>query len=149
DLSSDSGSIGSASVAYKINATQMALHTGGLGVINVTDIAANPITINDSSSGGAFKVTCTGNTDVNDISTSHGSLTVSSAGFLHVLANSVITANDGSVTLQSTNTSTGTIVLNIGAQISTSGTGGPVNIVIGAVPSAPIAGFPPGTVTIN
>jgi hypothetical protein len=67
-----------------------------------------------------------------------------------VNAGAAIKANNGSITLEQDNTTNGSIVIGTGATISTTGaTGGAVNIVIGAVPTTPVAGIAPANAVVT
>ncbi len=84
---------------------------------------------------------------MNDIGTTKGSiLIVNAAGEMSVVATFQITAIGGAITLQNTDTASGTIVIGDDAEVQTGGKGKQVSLVIGAtVPKVGTNPFPPGS----
>ena len=94
---------------------------------------------------------------INGATANNGNLTlVNATGSLSVAAsggvNAVISATNGNITLQNTNTTNGSISIGANSTIHASATAagvGNVNIVIGAIPSNPVVGTTPSNVTVN
>lgn len=151
-IQSDSGNLGSASKALLVDADNLALNTGKSGIVNANSIAN--VELGNSSSGGNFTITSGGALTVNNIQTKEGSIIVSGAGAVNVAKNAKIVANEGNLTIQSTNLSSGTITLgknsDLQAYSHSQSTGrGNVRIVIGNVPSTPINGKTPNNVSVS
>jgi hypothetical protein len=96
-----------------------------------------------------FGVTNGFNVDGN-ISTTSGAIQVIGAGGqVTVGANQVLNAGNALLTIENSAAAGSTISIGADAQLSTSGNGGNVSIVLGAVPTAPVAGPVPANVTVN
>src|SRR5262249_42177970 len=84
------------------------------------------------------------NLTIGSVSTNGGNISViASAPTISVASNSQLIALQGNITLENTNTATGTIVIGQGANLaaeSSNASFGFVNIVIGSIPVTPVAG---------
>lgn len=148
-LSSTSGNIGALAkpVVTFINGT-VDTHTTGAGVTAIANTGA--LTVLDSESGGAISISSKGALTVSDLSTTNGAITlVASAGALVVNASQIVSAVNGTLTIRNASSTNPTIVIGNAVQLKatspTSGVGN-VNVVIGSVPSKPIAGNQPGNI---
>ncbi len=139
---------GTGDITGSFGAPIVSAHT--TGSVDLNDTTTTGIVLNDST-GGSFKLTTGGATALNDVIVANGALSIVAAdGLLQTTPGAVLTANNGSLTLQSLNSGgNGTILIGNGSNISTEGTGGPVKIVIGSIPASPTAGPNPGNVVIN
>ncbi|MBX9569215.1 MAG: hypothetical protein K2X77_09990 [Candidatus Obscuribacterales bacterium] len=151
-LESDTGNIGSKSVALQVNASNLQLRTQQNGIVNVN--ATGNVTVLDSESGGNFSVSSQGGLTVNNVTTRHGSIMMSSGSSLVVAKNAKLVANEGNLTLQSRDTSHGTITIGKNADLqafsnSANSGRGNVYVVIGDVPTSPIEGKTPSGVKVS
>ncbi len=145
-LIADTGAIGKKSFVFQ--AASVDAETSGN--VNLTSQRATPLVVNDSSAGGSFTLTTAAGVTLNDIDTAKGSISVTAAtGGLTVNDGSVITANNGALTLINTDITTGNINLGANTVIETQGKGKDVNIAIGAPPKKPTNTTPPSGVTVN
>ncbi|MBX3153897.1 hypothetical protein KF728_27330 [Candidatus Obscuribacterales bacterium] len=145
-LIADTGAIGKKSFVFQ--AASVGAETSGN--VNLTSQRATPLVVNDSSAGGSFTLTTAAGVTLNDIDTAKGSISVTAAtGGLTVNDGSVITANNGALTLINTDITTGNINLGANTVIETQGKGKDVNIAIGAPPKKPTNTTPPSGVTVN
>jgi len=154
-LDSGTGSIGTSTGVIGVSTPAILLNTSssGTGLVNVKDnLAAVTTLASGATSGGNFTLSTSSSTNISNLSAGDGNISVSeSSGTLTVAAGSNITANNGKLTLQAV---TGRIVVNSSSTqataINTTGsTGGAINIVVGAVPTAPVPGTPPANVISN
>lgn len=119
DLSSTTGDIGNAGMKLNVSATNLAINTGGAGVVNVGNVSTNALELGDSSAGGSFNFSASGPVSLNDIVTTGGAISVTtSAGKLYIAPNATISAVDGDVTIQN-NDFKGTIALGANSTINT------------------------------
>src|SRR5262249_49927143 len=104
------------------------------------------IFVDPSTAGkGGFTVTTAGDTELAGVGVTGGNILVTTSGTaLTVDPSAQITAQDGGITLNNSNTTTGNITLFRGANIATSGKkGSNVIIAIGAVPKKGKETIPP------
>jgi hypothetical protein len=126
----ESGNVTIGTMSAGTNATVFTQSFSGAPVGNIT--VNGPVTAGTAGAGFVNFVVGTNLTPPGP-----ASLLLTSVG-------SSITATNGSITLENSNTSNGSIVIGNNSTISTLGaTGGAVNIVIGAVPTNPIQGTTP------
>jgi hypothetical protein len=120
------------------------------GAVSLVDNTTSGIRVL-ASTGGSFSLNTAGPVMLTSLTTSNGSIFVDAAtGLLETAAASDVRANNGSVTLENDDMTAGTIQLDFGSEISTTGTGGPVNVVIGPVPASPAPGSAPAAnVVVN
>lgn len=153
-LTSGTGSIGSVGSALNTSVQTMSANTGGAGSVYLNNTGA--LTLNSSSSGGAFALTNAGmlttrNVQTNSpINSTAGSISLvqTSGGMMSINGN--LTANGGSILIQNTDAVNGSIVIGKGAQINTlvdMGTplsNGTVSVIIGAAPVVTAGTAPAG-----
>jgi hypothetical protein len=156
-LTSDSGNIGSGTTnktTLNLYTTNFSANTGGTGFVNIASKLTSPVAVKSSTSGADFDLYSAGASALSGITSSGGSINVIEAtGALSVNPLTTIHAGNGSITLENANKASGTILIGESSQIttmSTSTTGGQVNIVLGPVPSNPVAGTAPTSgLTVN
>ena len=159
-LSTGTGNIGTdptaggAAINTAVSGT-LSANTSTTGSGTVFIVQSGGVTLNNSTAGGNFSLTVTGSgsTTVNSITTGNGSITVdtsSTSSALNVAPGATVYANEGNITLENDNTTSGTIAIGSGAVVSANTAGsvlGNVYIVLGAAPAIPVAGMtPPNTV---
>ena len=146
-------SIGAAASPLQIVASSLAAFAGG--IVNINDASKGAINILNSTSGGNFTLTTSGATTLHNIAAGNGSISViDSSGSLQTAAASgflpgaLISATNGSITLENSNLTLGSIILGLDTAIATAGpSGGAVNIVIGA--PVQVAGTAPSASTVQ
>ena len=139
------GSIGG-SAPLVTGATTLSADTDGFGIVNIKSTKNTGITLNTSSSGGSFTLSgkavhTAGPVTTNAAQSSKlGNLTlIAEDGLLQISGN--LHASGGSMKLQSTSKSTGSIIIDGGLTLDTivtalpKGTNGQVSIIIGTATS--------------
>lgn len=140
------GNLGTALVALNTAASTLAITTMGTGTAFINNNKIAGVTLNSSSTGGAFSLTTNGPLSVAGSVTTNaptssiageGNLTLkTSLGALNVNAN--LTANGGSIKVQNLDTKTGSISvannvnINTLVSVANKGTAGTVSIFIGS-----------------
>ena len=147
------GSIGTAAKGIATAASStLTLDTSATG--NVYDTNNKPVQLNSSQAGGNFSVTATGGLTVNNVTTSQGAVMLTSiGGVLQINGGTTdIVDQGGNITLQNTNTTTGSISIGSGATIHAIATAagvGVVNIVVGSTPPPLVQGPTPLNVIVT
>ncbi|MBX9667329.1 MAG: hypothetical protein K2X93_06905 [Candidatus Obscuribacterales bacterium] len=151
-ISSGSGNIGAPKGALQINTASVRLSTGGTGIVSVDNASSADVTLLSSSSGGSFTFNSAGALKVDGVTSSGGSIVLSNkSGLLQTSVGSVISAGNGSITLNSRSAKFGSIAIGANSQISTFSTskpGGFVNIIVGSL-KKPLEGTLPANVQVN
>lgn len=166
----DLGSNGSLTIEAPITSGGSAtFHTGSTGNIRVTDnVSASSATFQAGTSfeqpsgtitAAAIAITAGSNITISGAQATSGSLSiVSTNGGITVSAPTgsnqySLSASEGNLILRAASLSSGTIDLGFGsvlfAQSTSDASLGNVQIVVGSIPSSPIAGSPPSNVTVN
>lgn len=145
-LSAETGNIGKKVFAF--NSARVNADTAGNISLNSQGTA--PLLVDDAEVGGNFTLTAAGGVTLNDVTTTKGSIAVTAAtGVLDINDGSVLTANNGALTLINSDIISGSIDLGANTTIETQGKGKDVNIAIGAPPKKPTNTTPPAGVTVN
>ena len=153
DLNSDKGNIGSSSAALNVTAGELSANTGGKGVVNIN--ATGDLSLGKSSSGGNFSLATSGNLTVQKgVETKSGSINLQANGLLRVEKNAKLEANQGNLTLQNNNTTSGVISIGKNASLvalsdSQSNGLGNIYVTIGEAPSSPVAGKAPSGLAVS
>jgi filamentous hemagglutinin len=148
-LQSERGYIGTSAAPIRVAASELtALAGGGVFLSSIGDIE-----LGNSKAGGEFKLSSTGGITARDILTLHGSITlIAGAGTLKIQNGSLLKANEGNILLQNTNTLNGEIEVGknavVWAYTDCNPNLGNVTLAIGSVPTSPVAGTKPSSVTV-
>ncbi len=150
-LTSGSGNIGAGTTVTTAISTKTPLlsaNTSGTGVVNLSDSIAG--TLASSGSGGSFTLTGNNSLTIGKLSTVSGDISiVAKAGTLQTSPGSTITANNGALTLNNTNTA-GKIIIGSNSTVQTLGVGGKdVKIVVGPIPTTPTTSATPTNVVTS
>lgn len=131
-LESTTGDIGNSATSLSVAATNLSANTGGAGVVNISSVSANALTLGNSSAGSDFSLQASGPVTLNNVVSAAGAIQVTtSSGKLYVGPNATITAGDGSITLQN-NDFKGSVAIGANSTISaTSDVSGRGNVYIG------------------
>lgn len=131
-LTTDGGSAGTSNNLLGVNAQTIAVNTGGNGSSGINNLYTGLTVLSDSRTGASFTLKTAGSLLANSIATTAGNiLLVSNSGNLTVASGERITANNGSLTLQNTDT-TGQIVIQDNATVETQQNGKNTILVVGA-----------------
>lgn len=145
-LDSGTGNIGSSRDALDVSSGELRLDTQRNGLVNIN--AQGNLTLLDSRSGGDFSLKASGNLNVNDIETNHGSIYLQGHGQVRVEKGSHIQANQGNLTIINSDLKNGQITIGKNSELialsnsSRNGLGN-VYISIGDLPKKPVEGRAP------
>ena|GEM_PF-961989 len=148
-LTAATGNIGKKDML--VSAVALQANTGG-SVSLKNQLLAPTTFLLDSTAGKEFTLTTIKSVVLNDITTTAGNILVTggTGGTLRVAAGSVITANNGAVTLINPDTTAGDILIGDNATVQTQGTKGKNTIIsIGTAPKKPTITAEPANVTVN
>ncbi|MBS1997610.1 MAG: hypothetical protein JSS86_14915, partial [Cyanobacteria bacterium SZAS LIN-2] len=116
------GSPGLNDVPLMIKATNLTASAGGLVILS--NLSTSPVTLNDSA-GSYFVYNGKAATTIHDVATSNGKIAIAtSTGLLQTAAGSNITAINGTISLQASSLTSGSILIGKNSTIATSGPGG-------------------------
>ncbi|GEM_PF-2147000 len=117
-LTSSSGDIGGTN-PLQTQAGTLIVNTAGTGSVNIQQ--TGDVTISNSGAGKSFTLIGSGAVQVGNVATFAGDLTIeSAAGQLSVLPASGVSASGGNLTLWSTDTANGSILIGAGSNLTAS-----------------------------
>jgi len=129
-ISTGAGAIGG-KAPIVVNTADLTLR--GNGTVGVTNNFAGTSVLQDSFAGKTFTLNTANSVTLNDITTGLGNMLIkTTTGTLNVASGAVLNAQNGSLTLQNVNNTSGQIVIGDLAQVKTTGTGKNVIITLGA-----------------
>ena len=144
------GTLGSSGAPLAVSGGSLTLNSGG--AMYVSNSYSGNVTLANAVSGTSMSVSSNGPFAISSVTANGNIALVSTSGAMSTTANATISTTSGSIELQNTDTSGGSIALGSGTTIHASSTTagvGNVDIVIGNVPSNPVVGTAPSNVVVN
>ena len=144
------GTLGSSGAPLAVSGGNLTLNSGG--AMYVSNSYSGNVTLANAVSGTSMSVSSNGPFAISSVTANGNIALVSTSGAMSTTANATISTTSGSIELQNTDTSGGSIALGSGTTIHASSTTagvGNVDIVIGNVPSNPVVGTAPSNVVVN
>ena len=144
------GTLGSSGAPLAVSGGSLTLNSGG--AMYVSNSYSGNVTLANAVSGTSMSVSSNGPFAISSVTANGNIALVSTSGAMSTTANATISTTSGSIELQNTDTSEGSIALGSGTTIHASSTTagvGNVDIVIGNVPSNPVVGTAPSNVVVN
>jgi mucin-19 len=152
ELVSARGNIGSSLSPLAVSAEELSAQTGGSGTVNIN--ALGDITVDRSSSGGSFTLGSTGALTIGDVSSDHGSITLTGRGDMQVLHNSSLSAGEGNLIICNNDSRYGTITIGKNSDLIALSSNpwsnlGNIWIVVGSIPASPVKGNAPANLSTS